>query len=98
MEYKSIKFEKKDIDKGQRTAVIAFATYNNIDRDGDVLRRGAFNKSWQEAKEDIRFFLNHDKTQVPGRPIEFWEDDNHAYAKAYLGTHTLGEDVLKMMD
>ena len=98
MEYKSIKFEKKDIDKGSRTAVIAFATYNNIDRDGDVIRRGAFTKSWNEAKSDIRFFLNHDKTQVPGRPLEFWEDDTHAYAKAYLGTHTLGEDTLKMMD
>jgi HK97 family phage prohead protease len=98
LEFKSTAFEVKDINKGDRTAVIAFATYNNVDKTNDILRKGAFNKTWAENKSDIRFFFNHDPNQVPGKPLDFFEDDNHAYAKAYLGTHTLGEDTLKMMD
>jgi peptidoglycan/xylan/chitin deacetylase (PgdA/CDA1 family) len=27
-----------------------------------------------------------------------WEDEKHAYAKMWFGTHTLGDDTLKMMD
>lgn len=98
MEYKSTPIEVKGIDKGKRTADIAFATYNNIDRGKDILRPGAFKKSWTERKSDIRFFLNHDPSQAPGKALDFYDDTNQAVAKAYLGTHTLGEDTLKMMD
>ena len=95
---KSIDFELKDLDKSSRTAIVAYSTYNNFDSDQDIVRKGAFTKSWKESAKDIRFFLNHDKNMVPGKPTEFFEDERHAYAKSYLGTHTLGEDVLKMMD
>ena len=98
MEYKSTPFEVKDINKGERSAVIAFATYNNIDHGGDVLRPGAFKKSWAENKSDIRFFLNHDRSQAPGKALDFFDSGDSANAKAFLGTHTLGEDTLKMMD
>lgn len=97
LEYKSTIFEVKDINKGERSAVIAFATYNNVDRTKDVLRKGSFNRSWTN-KADIRLFLNHDPNLVPGKPMDFWEDDSHAYTKAFFGTHTLGEDTLKMLD
>jgi HK97 family phage prohead protease len=98
MEYKAIGLELKDIDKGKRTAVIAHAAYNNIDRVKDISRKGMFNKSWRENKDDIAFYLNHKSDLTPGKTLEFWEDDSKAFTKAYLGTHTLGEDVLKMLD
>ena len=98
LEYKSTPLEVKDLDRSKRTAVIAFATYNNVDRGGDILRPGAFKKSWNENKSDIRFFLNHDPSQAPGKGLDFFDDGDHANVKAYLGTHTLGEDTLKMMD
>jgi len=92
----------KDIDLGKRTAVTAFATYNTRDRDRDRANKGMFSKSWKEFS-DVRIFLNHDKTQAPGRLAEsvaksMWEDNNHAYANMWFGTHTLGNDTLKMMD
>ena len=98
MIYKSVKFELKDMDKGSRTAVTKFATYNNLDVQQDIARKGMITKSVKENFEDIRFFVNHNPEMVPGKPLEIWEDDSGAYAKSYLGTHTLGEDVLKMMD
>jgi HK97 family phage prohead protease len=92
-----------DVDLGKRTAVTAYATYGSLDRDKDRAHRGMFTKSWQEFS-DVRVFLNHDKTQAPGKLSEgsvtksMWEDEKHAYAKMWFGTHTLGDDTLKMMD
>lgn len=88
----------KDVDLSKRTAVLSFATYKSLDRDQDRANKGMFTKSWNESFDDIRFFLNHDKKQAPGRNERFWEDDDHAYSGVKLGTHTLGVDTLKMMD
>lgn len=98
MEHKDISFELKDLDKTKRTAIIAHAGYNNIDRTQDISRKGMFNKSWSESKSDISFYLNHNDEQAPGKVVDVYEDDNFAYTKAWLGTHTLGNDVLTMMD
>jgi HK97 family phage prohead protease len=92
-----------DVDLGKRTAITAYATYGSLDRDKDRAHKGMFTKSWQEFS-DVRVFLNHDKTQAPGKLSDgsvtksMWEDNDHAYAKMWFGTHTLGDDTLKMMD
>ena len=98
MEKKSIPFELKDIDKTKRTAIIAHAVYNNIDYTDDISRKGMFNKSWKENKENVNFYFNHNDEQAPGKVTDLYEDDENAYTKAWLGTHTLGNDVLIMMD
>ncbi len=88
----------KDLSIDKRMAVIAHATYNSLDRDGDRANKGMFTKSWNERFDDLRFYLNHKKELAPGKPTRTWEDNDHAYTEVYLGTHTLGEDVLKQMD
>lgn len=98
MERKSISFEMKDLDKGSRIAVIAHAHYNNIDRTKDISRKGMFTKSWNESKDDINFYFNHNDEQAPGKIVDVFEDNEKAYTKAWLGTHTLGNDTLIMMD
>lgn len=98
MERKSINFELKDLDKSNRTAIIAHAAYDNIDFTKDISRKGMFTKSWQESKDNINFYLNHNDEQAPGKVVDVYEDPQYAYTKAWLGTHTLGNDVLTMMD
>lgn len=98
MERKSISFELKDLDKSKRTAVIAHAAYDNIDRTKDISRKGMFAKSWADNGGDINFYLNHNDEQAPGKVTGVYEDDRFAYTKTWLGTHTLGNDVLTMMD
>jgi HK97 family phage prohead protease len=88
----------KDIDFQKRTAVIAQATYGSEDREGDMAHKGMFTKSWNDSRSDIRLFKNHNKYSGPGRVDDFWEDDQHAYIKAYMGTHTEGEDTLRQLD
>lgn len=102
MERKTINFELKDIDTSKRTAVIAHAVYDNVDLTRDISRKGMFTKSWQEAKSgdnyDINFYLNHNDEQAPGKVTGVYEDNHSAYTKTWLGTHTLGNDTLIMMD
>lgn len=98
MERKSINFELKDLNKSKRTAIIAHAAYDNIDKTKDISRKGMFTKSWQENKDGISFYLNHNDEQAPGKVVDVYEDSQFAYTKAWLGTHTLGNDVLTMMD
>jgi HK97 family phage prohead protease len=95
---KAIDLSVKDIDLAKREAVIAFATYKSLDLDGDRSNRGMFDKSWQEHRGIVRYFLNHDRKQAPGKIEQLWDDAEHAYARVKHGTHTLGEDVLKQLD
>lgn len=98
MKTKALDLNLKDLDMGKREAVIAHATYKTFDRDGDISTRGMFDKSWRESFNLLRFYLNHDKKQAPGKPIQTWDDDNHAYTRVKFGTHSLGEDTLKQVD
>lgn len=98
MERKAVNFELKDIDKAKRTATIAHCVYNNIDRTEDISRKGMFTKSWSEDKDDINFYFNHNDEQAPGKIVDVYEDESAAYSKVWCGTHTLGNDVLLMMD
>lgn len=99
IEHKATPIELSDMDRDRRTAVIAHAVYDNIDRYGDISRRGMFNKSWQEHKaSDIIFDIDHDKKQQPGTVLSTYEDEHKAYTKVKFGTHTLGNDTMLMMD
>lgn len=97
MEHKSIMFELKDLDFKSRTAVIAHAVYNNIDRVGDISTKGMFNKSWAEKKK-IDFLFNHDTKQIPGNVLRTFEDDEKAYTEVKFGAWTLGDDMISMID
>lgn len=97
MERKNITLEVKDLDTSKRIAIIAHAAYDNIDYTKDISRKGMFTKSWKENK-DVNFYLNHDDEKAPGKILDLYEDDKHAYTKAWLGTHTLGNDTLLMLD
>ncbi len=97
MEIKSIPLELKDVDTSKRTALIAHAVYNNIDRVGDISTKGMFNKSWQERKS-IDFLFNHETKQIPGNVIRTFEDDERAYTEVKFGEWTLGNDVMAMVE
>lgn len=94
--HKSVELELKDLDTASRTAVIAHCVYDNIDRTKDISKKGMFSKSWSESK-DVKFYLNHDVTQAPGKVLDLYEDDQKAYTKVKFGTHTLGEDTFRMV-
>lgn len=97
MEHKSVSIELKDISPGSRTAIVAHAVYDNIDRVGDISRKGMFNKSWRENPV-VDFWFNHDPKQVPGTVTRTFEEGNKAFSELKFGNWTLGNDVMEMAD
>jgi phage head maturation protease len=89
-------FQLKDINKGTREVVFEYATFGNLDRDEDISVKGMTLKSVRENMEDIRFLLDH--KVAAGKPIELYETNTSAVAKCFCGNHTVGNDVLVMMD
>lgn len=88
----------KEVDKKSRVMIGAFTKYNVIDSDGDIGRKGMFNKTWKENFSRIKHLLNHDVTKPVGKVKRLWEDDDYAYYESEVGSHQLGKDVLDMAE
>src|SRR5688572_6609362 len=98
LEYKAAEaIELTEMNKERRTAVIAHAVYDNIDKKKDISRRGMFTKSWKENK-GVSFLVDHKKDKKPGTVVDLFDDEKKAYTKVKFGTHTLGNDTMLMMD
>ena len=96
-EHKYLPLELKDMSREKRTAIIAHAVYNSIDRVGDISTKGMFNKSWQENK-NIDFLFNHDDSAIVGKVLRTFEDEEKAYTEVKFGQWKLGDDVMEMAD
>jgi HK97 family phage prohead protease len=97
----SIQFKDVDGKKGIVTGY--FADFDTVDSDGDIIRRGAFERTIREngpksSRPRIKHLMNHDTSQPLGLLVELKEDDKGLYYESRLGTHTLGQDFIKMVE
>lgn len=93
----------KDIDSKQGIISGYFASFNNLDADGDIIRPGAFSKSIaengpQSAKPRIKYLLNHRTDQPVGKLTELTEDSHGLRYTAKIGTHAIGKEYLQMVE
>lgn len=95
---KNLQSEVKDVDMASRTIVQAYTRYRVLDSDGDIGTKGMFDKTWGDNFSRIKHLLNHDTTKPVGKIEKLWDDVYAAYYKSKIGTHTLGEDFIKMAD
>lgn len=97
-EYKATEpIELTELNTERKTAVIAHAVYDNVDKKKDIARRGMFTKSWKENKA-VDFLIDHDKAQKPGKVTDLYDDEKKAYTKVKFSGSTLGTDTMLMMD
>lgn len=68
-QYKDLTTTVKDLDSKGRILVAANAL-GNVDADKDISMEGSFNKTLKDNFARLKWFLNHDKTQLVGVPIE----------------------------
>lgn len=100
LEYKSIPLQKKDFSSEKRTVIFAHATYDNIDRLGDISRAGMFDKSWAESKAGIYFLEDHSFGKKLGIVTDVWEDkaEGQAFTAGKFANTTRGNDMMEMVD
>lgn len=98
------KISIKDVDTVNRTVAGYFSSFNNVDSDGDLIKEGAFAKSINDRGVDstsnrkIAHLAHHDMRRPIGTLNVLKEDSNGLYFESKLGTHTDGEDALKMYE
>jgi HK97 family phage prohead protease len=92
----------KDADTRQGIVSGYFAMFGNKDLDGDIIERGAFSKTIMErgpqGKQLIKYLLDHDKNKVVAKITNLMEDEKGLYYEAKIGTHSAGQDFLKMIE
>ena len=99
---KSTNLSLKDVDIDSRIVKGYFASFDNIDSDADMIVKGAFSKSIKEhgveseSNRKISHLAFHDVTRPVGVLKVLQEDSKGLYFESELGTHTEGEDALRM--
>lgn len=88
MNTKSICYDLKDFDDQKGVVVFYFSIFDHKDSDGDIVVKGAFNKTVKENFNRIKHTKNHNTTQIPGVVQEIAEDNVGEWAKSkfILGT------------
>jgi len=93
-------FEVKDVDSKTRRVTIMASKFDNVDSDGDVIRKGAFAKSIQErgpesqSNRKIAFLRYHDWEQQIGKFVSLEETHDGLVAVGELGRSSKGNDAL----
>lgn len=85
MKSKSLKSDVIDTtDEGIVT--IAISKFDVIDSYGDIVRKGAFKKTFKESGNRIKHVMDHQLRQmaVVGLPMKMYEDDSHAIVVSKL--------------
>jgi len=92
----------KEVDTDSRRVSGYFASFNNVDSDGDMIMQGAFTKSLQEhgvgtqSNRKISHLAFHDVTRPVGNLVVLNEDEKGLYFESEMGTHEDGENALRM--
>lgn len=93
----------KDVDGKKGVVTGYFAAFDNVDSDGDIIRKGAFAKTIMESgpsssQPRIKHLQNHRPDQPLGKIISLSEDQKGLVYESQVGTHTLGADFIKMVE
>ena len=97
---KHLTLDIKDVDEGTRTVKGYLSSFDTLDSDNDIIRKGAFKKSLLErgvgttANRKIAHLRNHDWEQQIGLFKELKEDSFGLYFVSELGRSTKGNDAL----
>lgn len=90
----------EDVDEKEGIVKGYFASFDTIDADDDVIRKGAFKKSIKEhgvestSNRKIAHLRNHDWDRQIGKIIELYEDEKGLVFVSKLGRSTEGKDAL----
>jgi HK97 family phage prohead protease len=85
MRFKNYKNEIVDVaDKGIVT--IAISRFDNEDAGEDIVRKGAFERTFREGKDRIKHYIDHVMKQEKnvGLPIKMYETSTHAVVESAL--------------
>lgn len=95
MEFKAISHEIKDLDEAKGIVVAYANVYEFKDSDGDIVSKGAFDKTVSENKKRVRVLKDHMSTVTLGVPLEL--DAKDPYGLRTVTKFNMNKEVAKDM-
>lgn len=93
--YVDVKLDLKQVDAKERIIVGYAAVFENLDRNGDIIKEGAFAESIAGGLGAIEVLVGHDRSTLPvGIPISAVEDNVGLLTTARIIDSKLGDDLL----
>tara|TARA_B100000963_G_C22640839_1_gene680469 strand:- start:17740 stop:18432 length:693 start_codon:yes stop_codon:yes gene_type:complete len=73
------------------------SVFNNIDSDGDIIKKGAYKKTIQENGSRVRYIYQHDLMKPLGKMKYLEEDEKGLMFEAEIAKTQLGKDVIELI-
>lgn len=90
-----IKSNITDLD-GSGIVTVAANAFNNIDSDRDISMPGSFDKTIRDNFSRVKWFLNHDRTQLLGVPLEATPTSQYLQVRGQLNMKKqIGRDTFE---
>lgn len=89
--------ELKDADEKSGIVKGYGSVFGNIDSDGDIINKGAYNKTIAENGNRVKYLYQHDMDKPLGKMINLYEDEKGLVFEAQIPKTTLGKDVMELM-
>jgi len=93
----------KDMDMKEGIVTGYAASFDTLDADRDIIMQGAFSKTIKEqgpksTQPRIKHLLNHNTSQPIGNPLSLMEDAKGLLYESKVGSNSIAQDFLKMVD
>lgn len=96
MEYKQVAFKMDEVDDEQGVFKGYASTYD-LDRGGDIIVKGAFDKTLATNAAQVKILWQHKQDQPIGRPVVMRTDENGLYVEGKVSDTALGRDAKTLM-
>jgi HK97 family phage prohead protease len=97
---KSVEGAPIDMEDSNRTIMVYYSAFGNVDSDGDIITPGAFTKTLKEngpqAKNRVWHLMNHSTDKPIAKPFSMQEDAFGLKAQVKLPNTTLGNDLYEL--
>ena len=73
------------------------SVFNNVDSDGDIIRKGAYLKTIEENGYRVKYLYQHEMDKPIGKMRMLEEDEKGLMFEAEIAKTTLGKDVMELI-
>jgi len=73
------------------------SVFGNVDSDGDIITKGAYQKTIKENGYRVKYLYQHDMDKPLGKMVHLEEDQNGLMFEAKIPKTQLGKDVIELM-
>ena len=96
MEYKHVAFKMDEVSE-EASVFKGYASTYDLDRGGDIIVRGAFDKTLAENASQVKRLYMHKQDSPIGKPMLMRADEKGLYIEGKISDTALGKDVKILM-